>query len=384
MDKFYELMSYDELDYYYVFSNAKTYELLFLNNQICNFLDLKLEECIGRKCYEVIYNSNEVCPFCVNNELMHSSFSSIEMIKPLNNKEFNCNISIVNMDNISVRVSKLEINKKRKKVINISENDIVNDLLKNIKNENFKLHLQPKFKIHIVDGVVTKKMVGAEVLVRRYDENLKEIITPDNFISFYEQTSIIRHLDLYVFEKTCETLSKINSNRLFNNSFVMNVNLSCATLLEFNFVTNIKCICDKFSIEYNSIMIEITKDLYLENHKNFIKKVLAELSNNGFLIAISYSKNSLQHFEINPNVDFDEVKIKTDMFFYNETKYLDFDNVKIYENVVETYKNSDIFIVGIDSEMQMNSFYQNNCIYQQGFHLHKPILVDDFLKIFVF
>lgn len=118
MDKYYNLMSYDDLDYYYVFSNAETYELLFLNNQICNFLDIKLEECIGKKCYEVIYNKNEVCPFCVNNELLNSNFSSIEIVKPLKNLDFNCNISMVNMDNKPVRVSKLDINKKnRKKVV---------------------------------------------------------------------------------------------------------------------------------------------------------------------------------------------------------------------------------------------------------------------------
>lgn len=227
-------------------------------------------------------------------------------------------------------------------------------------------------------------MVGAEVLVRRYDQNLKEIIYPNNFISFYEQTSVIRHLDLYVFEKTCEILSKINSNKIFKNSFVLNVNLSCATLLEFDFVNNIKLICNRFSVDFSSIMIEITKDSYLENHKNFIKKVLSDLSKSGFLISISYNKNTFQKLVIDDNVDFDEIKIKTDIFFSDVTNYLDFDNIQIQENIVNVYKNSDIVIVGIENDVQMNYFYENNCVYQQGFFHSKPLLVDDFLETFVF
>lgn len=384
MDRYYELMSYDELDYYYVFSDAKTYELLFLNSAICTFLDVKLEDCVGKKCYEVIYGKTEICPFCVNNELLNSNFKTIEIIKPLKNIDFNCSISIINKDQKLIRMSKLEINQKQSKLSTITGNDAISDLIRNIKNDNFKLHIQPQFKVTKNEDGLTRNLIGAEVLIRRYDTNLNEIIFPNDFISFYEQNSIIRHLDLYVIEKSCEILNIINSKKTFNSQFIININLSCATLLEFDFISNIKLICDKHSVNYKDVMIDITKDEYLETHTNFISKNLRDLKNLGFLISISNSSNNFQDFFEIPNVNFDEVKINTKNFFNDRINYYKFDNTNINNSISRIYGDCKIMLIEIENDIQFDFFYKKGYSYQQGFYHTKPLSLDDFLETFIF
>ncbi len=266
---------------------------------------------------------------------------------------------------------------------NLTENDILNDLIKNIKNDNFILHFQPKFKIVKNGENTTKKLIGAEVLVRRFDVNLNEIIYPNNFIAFYEQAAIIRHLDLHVFEKACKTFDQINSKRITSTPFYLNVNFSCATLLEFDFISNIKSICDKYSVEYNNIMIEIAKDEYLSNHANFIRKNLIELSKLGFLLSLSHYSSNFKEFYKIPNVNFHEIKINTKHFFKDRINFRDFKKYDIPNAVAKVYDDCDVLIIGVENDVQADFFYDKYCQFQQGFYYSKPLPIEEFLEKFV-
>lgn len=388
MDKYYELMSYDDLDYYYVFSDAKTNELLFLNQAICNFLHLKLDNCIGKKCHKILYDRDDICPNCVNEELINSKFTSMESVIPLKNLNINCNISLVNINDKLIRITKLPINPKNiNQVSSVNDNDILNDLTKNLKNGNFKIHLQPKFKIIEKNNHFTTELVGAEALVRRYDPNLNEIISPNEFISLYENMSVIRHIDLYVLENVCNVLSKINETPKFaNNSFIISVNFSCATLLEFDCVNNIRSICDKFNVPYNCIMIEIAKDIFIENHFNFIKRTLKNLSKLGFSLALSNVNILNPNFFVNGDDAiflFKEIKISKNLIIDNHTLFNEYSK-NLFESVIQTHsKNSDFVSVGIETKEQMNFFHSINCTLQQGYIHCMPLTIDNFMQQFI-
>lgn len=375
-------MSYDDLDFYYVFADAKTFDILFLNNAVCSFLNLKLEDCIGRKCHEIIYNRNEVCPFCVNEELISSKFNSMEIVQPLNKIDINCHITLVPMDGRLVRVSKMPITADTtENVVGLTDNDILRDLIANIKKDNFQIHLQPKFEVTKVDNKFQTKLVGAEALVRRYDSNLNEVIFPDDFISFYENMSIIRHLDLYVLEKVCHLTSIImKKDKFANSNFVTSVNFSCATLLEFDCINNIKAICDKFNVPYSNIMIEISKDNFLESHKSFIKMILSNLSKLGFRLSISnidISNPTTYSLQV---LNFDEIKICKDLLARSDIHFDEY-TISSFSEVVSNYrKNSNIVAVGVETDLQMQFFNDINCNLQQGFLHSTPLTVHDFFN----
>lgn len=387
MDKYYEIMSYDDFDYYYVFSDAKTNELLFLNKAICNFLDLKLDNCIGQKCHKVLYNRDDICPNCVNEELINSKFTSMESVTPLNNLNINCNISIVTIENRLVRVTKLPINSNNLNPVNsINDNDILSDLNKNLKSGNFKLHLQPKFKVkENKNHNFTCDLVGAEAFVRRYDTNLNEIISPNEFIPLYENMSIVRHIDLYVLENVCNILSIINAtDKFINNPLTISVNFSCATLLEFDCVSNIKSICDKFSVPYNCIMIEISKDKFMENHFNFIKRSLKSLLKFGFLLALSNANILNPNFCVDDAIDFfDEIKISKNLISDTHINYNDYTK-NLFEKAIQSHNATSSFVaVGIETQEQMVFFNSINCSLQQGYIHCMPLTSDIFLQQFV-
>ena len=72
------------------------------------------------------------------------------------------------------------------------------DLEEGIKNNEFKIYMQPKF------DVKTEQIVGAEALIRR--ERQGGLIMPNSFIPDYEKTSVITKLDMFVFESVCRKM----------------------------------------------------------------------------------------------------------------------------------------------------------------------------------
>lgn len=389
MDKYYELMSYDEFDFYYIFADAKTYEVLFLNQPLCNFLRVKFNNCIGKKCYEMLYNRNDICPTCVNEELITSDFKCMESVINLNKIDINCNITIMEIDGKLVRVTKMPIHSNKLDTVNnISVNDILADLIRNIKNDNFEIHLQPKFEIIKGFDSYSTKLIGAEALVRRYDPNLNEIILPDEFIPLYENMSIVRHIDLFVLEQTCKFLSLILQKEPSFYIGHISVNFNGATLLEFSCINTIKSICDKYNVPYHYIMIEISKDKFTEVYKNFIAMSLNNLSKLGFLIALSnINLSNLSIFAID-DVQFDEIKISRNLVLDNNISLND-DATNIFEGVLQSYSsfsnknNQQIVAVGVQNDSQRDFFYNINCKFQQGFLHCEPLSLENFTLQFI-
>lgn len=387
MEKYYEIMSYDDLDYYYIFADARTYEILFVNQAFCNFLRLKHNSCIGKKCYEVLYNRDDKCPTCVNEELITSNFKCMESVISLNKIDINCNITLQEIDNKLVRVTKMPIHSNKLNLVNnLTVNDILADLLRNIKNNNFQIHIQPKFEITKDNNSYSSKVIGAEALVRRYDPNLHEIILPDEFISLYKNMSIIRHIDYFVLERTCQVLASIINNDKFTKpSFIISVNFSGATLLEFSGVGNIQSICDNYNIPYGCIMIEIEKDNFTEKHKNFIAMTLNKLSKLGFLIALSDINISNPKIFTIEGVEFDEIKISRHLTLDKKTIYNE-DTKNIFKSVLQSYHtelDEHVVVVGIENKTIMEFFYGINCKSQQGFLHSNALTVDDFLSKYI-
>lgn len=391
MEIFYKHMSYDEFDYYFVFSDVQTYEILFLNDAMCSFLNVSPADCIGKKCYNVIYNKNKVCSFCVNGEFSNNIFDSIEVIQSVKQIDLTCHISLFKHEDRTIRMTKIQINPKsanKQLGIPITVNDILADLHRNIKNNNFNIYLQPKYKIIDTNNSLETKLIGAEALVRRYDVNLNNIINPNEFIPLYETMSIIRHLDLHVLEKSCEFMAKfIEDNSILNDTYnnetiILNINFSCATLLEFDCVSNIKSICDKYSIPYHYIMIEITNDKFLNDHQKFIEVSLRHLSKLGFKLSLTKVDITSHIKTITPNVKFDEIKISNEVVSNQNIKYNEY-NHTTFSNIIKNYPdNCNIVAVGIETKEQQDFYYSVGCNYQQGFFHCKALPFNDFMDMF--
>ncbi|WP_235656890.1 EAL domain-containing protein [Clostridioides difficile] len=69
-----------------------------------------------------------------------------------------------------------------------------------LKNEQFKVYLQPKVDLS------TTKIVGAEALVR-WQHPKKGLISPGVFIPIFEKNGFITELDMFVFTQFVKILN---------------------------------------------------------------------------------------------------------------------------------------------------------------------------------
>ena len=81
------------------------------------------------------------------------------------------------------------------------QNYIESHMQEALNSGEFKLFLQPKFKLQ--DG----SLYGAEALVR-WKTNDDKMIFPDQFIPLFEENGFCTKLDLYMVEKVCKQLRR--------------------------------------------------------------------------------------------------------------------------------------------------------------------------------
>lgn len=86
-------------DYYY-FCSFDTYEIKHLNQTLCDYMGLTLNECIGKKCHNVLYGLSSPCGWCYNSDLKldNLKISSIETKCRLLNNYFMCSIFTITSD----------------------------------------------------------------------------------------------------------------------------------------------------------------------------------------------------------------------------------------------------------------------------------------------
>lgn len=242
------------------------------------------------------------------------------------------------------------------------------NLLKDIKDGAFEVYLQPYFEIQ------SKKLVGAEALVRKREHNGK-LRFPDQFLRMYEEEKIIRHIDFFVLDTVCKTLKKWKD--MGKEDIRISVNFSRVTLQEYKVVNKIKEVCKNNGITSSMIDIEIT-----ENHSKIMDKVVRQvedqLMKEGFTVVLD---DYGTHFSnLTHNADYRSHRLKVDGELISNLE----DNTEaksIVRHTIDMYhelKNTSVIAKGIESKKQLNILEDFSCEYAQGYYFSKPLSIEDF------
>lgn len=137
----------------------------------------------------------------------------------------------------------------------------------------FCVYYQP-----IVDSV-TKKMVGAEALLRWHSPELG-FINPVDFIPLSEYLGLILPLGEYVIESVFRLAQEYRELPI-----CFHINLSVVQLIQPKIVEYICDMAEKWQVDSGKIIFEVTESLAIED-MNLMKKVLQSLRNSGFRIAL--------------------------------------------------------------------------------------------------
>lgn len=251
------------------------------------------------------------------------------------------------------------------------ELEIANNLRTAIEKEEMKAMFQP-----IVDAR-TKKIVGAELLVRWFPGNVS--ISPGIFIPIAEKTGTISSIGYWVFEQACYTQVKLG--KIINNSNIpyLSVNVSTRQLDEPMLVNRFASILKETGADPNKIILEITETRLMANVESNIR-ILMELADLGLKAVVDdfgtgYSSlSNLQKMPVS--------KLKIDKIFIDGLA-----TQKESKAIVSAVINMshalglNVIAEGVETNEQLAVLQDLNCNSIQGFLFYKPLPIETFLEI---
>ncbi len=249
----------------------------------------------------------------------------------------------------------------------------LSDLLSYLENEEFMIYLQPQVRLD------DESLHGAEALIRRFDKKNQKMVFPDQFISLYEQKSVIRHVDMFVVEAVCKLLSKWHKK---GTSLPISVNLSRVTLQEYGIVDTIVEICDKYQVPHNLLVIEVTERVGLVEN-NVASSLVNQFKSYGFSISLDDFGCAYSNIVTLAQIEVDEVKLDkslVDDLITNKKNHILVKNVLTMCNELE---GASTLAEGIEDIEQAKLLYALHCHLGQGYYYSRPIPVQEFCEKYV-
>ncbi|MDO5484596.1 MAG: GGDEF domain-containing phosphodiesterase, partial [Desulfovibrionaceae bacterium] len=245
---------------------------------------------------------------------------------------------------------------------NVRAEGFTAEVLREVSGGSFIVHYQPQLELK------TGKLVGVEALVRKVDDN-GCLISPDKFISFYEVSGVISHVDLFVLRKACAAVRHWQEKGLSLN---VSVNFSRMTLMLPNIVGTISKICDEAEISPSCITIEVTESVSKIAHEQ-LKMLIKRLKSVGFSISLDDFGSEYSNLAILSAIKFDEVKFdKTLVSTLEHNRH----SRVVMENSINMCRGLDrtrSLAEGIETRGQLDLLLAYQCDYGQGNYFSRPL-----------
>lgn len=244
-------------------------------------------------------------------------------------------------------------------------------LLRNaIENNQLAILLQPKYSF------ADRSVVGAESLVRLYDENGK-VIGPDEFIPLAEETGLIHQLGYQVLKKSCVLVAECHKR---GQALKLAVNVAAKQLANPRFAKEVEQIITATGIDASMIELEVTESALMHDFEQ-TKDMLNALTSLGVSIALDDFGTGYSSLSYLRQFPLDVLKIDRSFVIDMDQEQQAFD---IVSAIVQLALSLDLKIVaaGIENEAQFEALEKLGCHLGQGYLLCKPIAVDEFLVYF--
>lgn len=241
-----------------------------------------------------------------------------------------------------------------------------------LKENQFKMYLQPKFNI------TTNELSGAEALIRWIHPE-KGVIAPNVFIPIAEKNGFVSEIDRFIWCEAAKFIKNMKMNGI--KLFPVSVNVSRINMNNDYFISELVDLTTKNNINTEYLELEVTESACFDNEKRF-KNILNKLKELKFCISMDdfgtgYSSlNMLRHLPVDI--------IKLDMGFIKNS--ISDENTRIItESIVQMANKLGMKTVaeGIETEEQLNFLRQINCNYGQGYLFDKPIDANTFIKNYI-
>ncbi len=249
--------------------------------------------------------------------------------------------------------------------------ELTNKMEDSLKNDEFKMFLQPKYNLE------KNAIVGAEALVRWFESD-GNMVFPNDFIPLFEKNGFITTLDEYIFATACKLISR----RLSENKpcVPISVNFSRRHLLNPDFVQRIREIANTHNTPVDYLEIELTETAVIEN-ADILNNVLQSLRKSGFKVAIDDFGSGHSALGMLKEYKFDIVKLDR-TFFACPEEYRE--NAKtVLRGIINliTSLGSKVVAEGIEYEDQVEFLRTVNCYSVQGYYFARPMKSEEFEEL---
>ncbi len=231
-----------------------------------------------------------------------------------------------------------------------------------IARGELSVHYQPQIDI------ASNKMVGAEALLRWNSPVLGEVDV-ERFIPVAEDTGLIVEIGAWVLARVCEDLTEWQMRGL--PQVRVAVNISTRQLKEQGFVDQVKAIVAKHHIAPDSLELEITESLLLENAA-MSAHILEQLKRLGFRLSLDdfgVGYSSLSYLKRYP---FDALKI--DRSFIRDINH-DPDAAALSSAIVAIGDSLGMDVVGegVEEQAHLDMLSKQGATIAQGFLISRPL-----------
>lgn len=238
-----------------------------------------------------------------------------------------------------------------------------------LRHSEFVVYYQPKY------SVMTKKLVGAEALVRWKKED-GSIIMPGKFIPLAEENGFINYLDKYIFTNVCTKQKQwIDEGK---QVMPVSVNLSRRHLYNDAFMEEYKSIVDGTKVPPEYVQLELTESAIFENQEELCR-IIDQLHLMGFRILMDDFGTGYSSLMMLKSVPIDILKL--DKSFVD-----DFDDArgeKIITSVIKLAQALHIEVTaeGVETAEQYEFLRGLGCNMVQGFYFAKPMPEEEYGKL---
>ncbi|WP_342566896.1 EAL domain-containing protein [Psychrobacillus sp. FSL K6-4046] len=247
----------------------------------------------------------------------------------------------------------------------IDKLSLESDIRMGLKKNEFFLVYQPKLNL------TTNKVQGYEALIR-WNRKGGNIIPPNEYIPFAEETGLIIPIGRYVLKEACKQATQWLKEGLSFST--ISVNISPVELDQNDFTTNVKYILHETGLPPHYLELEITENILMKNISK-LSTILEELKQYGVRIAMDDFGSGFSNFRYLKELPIHTLKI--DQVFMNQI--IEKRDEVIVSSIIKIGKSLGLEVVaeGVETEEVIQFLKLHNCEIVQGFYYSKPLRVED-------
>ena len=243
------------------------------------------------------------------------------------------------------------------------------ELHKALADNQFELFFQPK-----VD-VGSGQIVGAEALLR-WQHPERGMISPGEFIPVLEASGLMMDVGRWIIEEGCRTLRTLDQKGLWSEGMRLSLNVSPRQFRGQTFVDDMARTLHEIAIPDNSLDLEITEGVVIQNVEETIS-TMTTLSSMG--ISFSLDDFGTGYSSISYLKRLPVSTLKIDYSFVRDIVEDRSDRVLV-ETIVTMGQLLDVNVVaeGVEEKSQLDILAAFGCNTYQGFYFSRPVPAKDF------